>query len=112
MDSFKAHITEIVQEKLNSINCELIIVPSGMTSVYQPLDIGIFGIVKPKLEILWCAEQRNLRHTTGKTLVDNIIRFEDAYAELTKDHVKKRWKKAIKDHFIEIKNDQYESDAE
>ena len=67
---------------------------------------------KPILEDLWCAEQRNLRHTTGKTLVDNIIHFADAYAELTKDHVKKAWKTAIKDHFIEIENDQYESDAE
>ena len=64
MDSFKVHKTEIVQEKLSSINCGLIIVPPGMMSVYQLLDIGIFGIVNPKLEDLWCAEQRNLRQTT------------------------------------------------
>ena len=53
----------------------------------------MFSIVKPKLEDLWCAEQRNLRHTTGKALVDSIIRFEDAYAELTKDQVKKALEK-------------------
>ena len=101
MGSFKVHKIEIVQGKLSSINCELIIVPPGMTSVYQPLGFGIL-VVKPKLEVLWC-EQQNLRHTTGKPLVDSIIRFKDAYAELTKDQVEKQWKKLLKTILLKLK---------
>ena len=48
LDKHKSHITDVVKDYAKSKNIHLIYVLSGMTSVYQPLDICINGIIKEK----------------------------------------------------------------
>ena len=49
MDCYKAHHTLNVIKKADDLNIQLIFVPANGTSIYQPLDRRIFGIVKSKL---------------------------------------------------------------
>ena len=111
MDCCPSHKTVCIRNKLQSINCELILVPPGQTGIYQPLDVGVFGVVKKKCQSFWFNEQSNSRPTTHNATLDGIKRFEDAYAEVLKDTIKKAWSKAIKNYFAEIEYDNYESDA-
>ena len=48
MDSFSAHQTECIRDKLDRINCELVIVPEGQTGKYQQLDVGVFSVIKKR----------------------------------------------------------------
>lgn len=49
LDVFKAHHTLNVIKRANELNIQLIFVPANGTSIFQPLDRKIFGIVKSKL---------------------------------------------------------------
>ncbi|CAG8810625.1 12418_t:CDS:1, partial [Racocetra fulgida] len=40
-DSFRAHITDAVKKKLQENNNDLVVIPGGLTSVCQPLDVSI-----------------------------------------------------------------------
>ena len=40
-DSFRGHLEESVKEKFNEYNIDLAVIPGGLTSIYQPLDIAI-----------------------------------------------------------------------
>lgn len=48
LDVYPAHRTEAVREKAKSRNIILLFVPAGGTSLYQPLDIKIFGELKSR----------------------------------------------------------------
>jgi len=48
LDKHKTHKTEKVTNYAKEKNIHLIYVPEGMTSIYQPLDIRINGIIKGK----------------------------------------------------------------
>jgi hypothetical protein len=48
MDKFDSHTTDNVKQCANNKNIYLIYVPNGMTSIFQPLDIKINGIIKEK----------------------------------------------------------------
>lgn len=108
MDSFAAHQTDCIRDKLERINCELLIVPAGQTGKYQPLDVGVFSVVKRSCETLWMAEQRGQRKSTGNATVDGVNRFSDAYSDLSKETVKSAFEKAIKQYFIYEDKPEYE----
>ena len=40
-DAFKGHLTDSVKNQLRKMNTELLVIPGGMTSVLQPMDISI-----------------------------------------------------------------------
>lgn len=40
-DSFRAHLSKPVRSTLRSINTECVVIPGGMTSMLQPLDVSI-----------------------------------------------------------------------
>ena len=46
LDQFTIHTDEFVAEEAKKRNIELIFVPKGLTSKYQPLDVLINGILK------------------------------------------------------------------
>ena len=48
LDKHETHKTEKVKNYAKEKNIHLIYVPDGMTSIYQPLDISINGIIKEK----------------------------------------------------------------
>ena len=48
LDKHDSHKTDKVKNYANSKNIHLIYVPGGMTSIFQPLDIYINGIIKEK----------------------------------------------------------------
>lgn len=52
LDCFRAHCTDAVKEEAKRLGIKLIFVPANGTGKYQPLDRGIFGIVKSKLRSL------------------------------------------------------------
>lgn len=52
LDCYKAHRTDAVKEEADNLGIELIFVPACGTSIYQPLDRRIFGILKAHLRSL------------------------------------------------------------
>ncbi len=41
LDAFRAHLTDTVKDSLLKTNSNLVVIPGGMTSVLQPLDVSI-----------------------------------------------------------------------
>ncbi len=73
MDSFSAHLTDDVKEKLESNKVHTIIVPGGCTSVLQPLDVSLNKPFKAILRRLWqqymmeSAEELERKRAEGNT---------------------------------------------
>ena len=60
-DSFEAHKTEQVKQSLKSENTDLSVIPGGLTSVLQPLDVCLNKPFKDRLRdvMAWITEKRN-----------------------------------------------------
>ena len=56
LDQFTIHTDDFVKDEAKKRNIELIYVPKGLTSKYQPLDVLINGILKQKAKKLWRQE--------------------------------------------------------
>lgn len=69
LDSYGAHWTEKVLETANKIGLEFILVPKGLTSLCQPLDISFNGPFKIARTHLWIKERSN-----GILCTDNVER--------------------------------------
>ncbi|CAL1281597.1 unnamed protein product [Larinioides sclopetarius] len=52
-DSFKVHLTDEVLEKSRKLNAKLAIIPGGLTSMLQPLDVCINKSFKVRLRSKW-----------------------------------------------------------
>ena len=52
LDSFSAHITPAVKQKLKSINTVPLVIPGGCTSKIQPLDVSLNKPFKSRSEEL------------------------------------------------------------
>ena len=68
-DSFKAHKTEQVKRSLKSENMDLSVIPGGLTSVLQPLDICLNKPFKDRLRqrwMTWMAEGIHELTPTGR----------------------------------------------
>src|SRR5947209_1940817 len=48
MDKYSTHMTDNVKNHANYLNIHIIYIPEGMTFKFQPLDVGINGIIKEK----------------------------------------------------------------
>lgn len=53
LDSFRCHRSDYVKAMLKEDNTDLIIIPGGMTSILQPLDVGINKPMKTALRRRW-----------------------------------------------------------
>ena len=49
LDAFKGHLTDSVENQLCKMNTELVIIPGGITSVLQPMDVSINKPFKDRL---------------------------------------------------------------
>jgi hypothetical protein len=49
LDAFKGHVIDSVKGQLRKIKTELVAIPSGMTSVLQPMDVSTKKLFKERL---------------------------------------------------------------
>ena len=40
LDAFRGHLTDAVREKIHSLASDLVVIPAGMTSALQSLDVN------------------------------------------------------------------------
>ncbi|KAE8740145.1 hypothetical protein FOCC_FOCC014343 [Frankliniella occidentalis] len=86
MDSFRGHLTEQVKDKFKRMQTDMVIIPGGMTSLLQPLDICINKPFKNKIEEYYCDWM--VRGEKQYTLTGRIKRPDP---ELLISWVKKAW---------------------
>jgi hypothetical protein len=48
-NGFKGHVTDSVKDQLLKMKTELVVIPGGMTSVLQPMDVSINKSFKDRL---------------------------------------------------------------
>jgi len=69
LDAFKGHLTDSVKNQLRKMKTELVVIPSGMTSVLQPMDVSINKPLKDRLRqqyLTWIADPALKLTETGK----------------------------------------------
>jgi hypothetical protein len=93
LDQFTIHTDKFVKDEAKKRNIELIFVPKGLTSKYQPLDVLINGILKQKAKKLWREEivkDPNIKITNS----DAVKHFLTAKEEITSEIIKKSFDKS------------------
>ena len=53
LDQYRCHMMESVVSAIQSLGCEIIHLPSGCTSLFQPVDVGINKPLKSGIRVLW-----------------------------------------------------------
>jgi hypothetical protein len=69
LDAFKGHLTDSVKNQLRKMKTELVVIPGGMTSVLQPMDISINKPFEDRLRqqyLTWIADPARELTETGK----------------------------------------------
>ena len=93
LDQHPSHTTKFVKDYALSKNIELIYIQKGYTYKYQPLDVGINGIIKQKSKAIWRKEK--IKNTELKiTNADGIKHLLTAISELTEEVIKKSFIKS------------------
>lgn len=93
LDSHPSHCTDFIKKYSLEKNIELIYVPKGYTYKFQPLDVGINGIIKQKSKSIWRSEKiknPNLKITNE----DGIKHFLKAISEISKETIIKSFQKS------------------
>ena len=55
-DSFEAHVTDTVKASFKCENTELAVIPGGLTSLLQPLDVSLNKLFKDGVRKQWMAD--------------------------------------------------------
>jgi len=67
LDAFNGHLTDSVKNKFRKLKTELVVIPGGMTSVLQPIDVSINKPFKDRLRqhyLKWISDPaRELKET-------------------------------------------------
>lgn len=69
LDSFRGHITDRVKKSIANEGCDLVIIPGGLTSVVQPLDVVLNKPFKDRVGAFyneWMAQADNPKTPTGR----------------------------------------------
>jgi hypothetical protein len=93
LDQFTIHTDNFIAEEAKKRNIELIYVPKGLTSKYQPLDVLINGILKQKAKKIWREEivkNPNIKITNS----DSVKHFLKAKEDITSEIIKKSFNKS------------------
>uniref|UniRef100_A0A8C4S949 HTH CENPB-type domain-containing protein n=1 Tax=Erpetoichthys calabaricus TaxID=27687 RepID=A0A8C4S949_ERPCA len=67
MDSFRGHLTEVVKERLKDGKTDQVIIPRGMTSLLQPLDVCINRPFKAHVSGMYTEWAATVVHDTTPT---------------------------------------------
>ena len=93
LDQFHVHVSEFFKNEAINKNIELIYVPKGLTSKYQPLDVLINGILKQKAKKLW--RQEIIKDPDMKiTNADSVKHFLKAKEDITSEIIIKSFNKS------------------
>ncbi len=85
-DSFRGHLEESVKKKFHDSNIDLAVIPGGLTSICQPLDVAINKPFKDNLRKEWHLWMAN--GSAGKTAAGNLRRAK--YSDVC-NWVKRSW---------------------
>ena len=69
LDAFKGHLTDSMKNQLRKMKTELVVIPGGMTSVLQPMDVSINKPFKDRLRqqyLTWIVDPGRELTETGK----------------------------------------------
>jgi hypothetical protein len=69
LDAFKGHVTDSVKDQLRKMKTELVVIPGGMTSMLQPMDVSINKPFRDRLRqqyVTWIADPARELTETGK----------------------------------------------
>ena len=69
-DSFRDHLEESVKKKFHDLGFDLVVIPGGLTCIYQPLDVTINKPFKDNLRKKW--HNWMAAGGAGKTAADNL----------------------------------------
>ena len=90
-DIFPAHQAECVVTKAKELKIELLFVPAGGTSQYQPLDVKVFGELKSrarkKFEHL--AFEKQTRNITYEESISILV---ESWLSISQENIEEAWK--------------------
>ena len=69
LDAFKEHLTDSMKNQLRKMNTELVVIPGGMTSVLQPMNVSIKKPFEDRLRqqyLTWILDPARKLTETGK----------------------------------------------
>ena len=95
LDSARHHITSAVKKHCKSHNINLVIIPPHTTSICQPLDVRIFGIVKPQLQ-QYTINQREASPNKSSPIHTTFHEFMSYYHRLRPSTIVKAFTTACK----------------
>ncbi|KAJ1202141.1 hypothetical protein NDU88_005942 [Pleurodeles waltl] len=99
-DMFRAHTSDDIKILAKSSQVTLAVIPGGLTSVLQPLDVCLNKPFKDRVRKMWCEwmSSGQARLTKGGNMMKPDIEliakwFRDAWEEIPEDMVKHAFKK-------------------
>jgi len=94
LDDYQAHWTDEVKQAAANMNVELIKVPPGLTSYYQPLDVSFNGPMTKARQRMWLHQR--LIHPAYKDSHQNAVeRAQLAYQGISREATIEAWRKAF-----------------
>ena len=100
LDAFRCHRMPFIKKKLVEDKTDLVIIPSGMTKMLQPLDVCVNKLVKDALRLLWnmwLLEGDHMLTTDGRmrilTLLDVVEWIAKVWHELDPTIIRKGFMK-------------------
>lgn len=114
LDSFRGHCTDAVKARLAETSTDLVIIPGGMTSMLQPLDVCLnkpFKAHVKRLYAQWMADGIYALTPTGRVRRPDIPLLcqwiVDAWKAIPADLVRKSFKKCAISNSLDGSEDDY-----
>lgn len=94
VDSYSSHTSKFSIAKARDLNIDIVFIPNGMTDELQPLDYGVFSILKSIAN----AKLRNyMRQNIGSTIgIERSVKFLfDSWEKVSKQTISDAWEKYL-----------------
>ena len=89
LDALKGHLTDSAKNQLRKMNTELVVIPGGMTSVLQPMDVSINKPFKDRLRqryLTWILDPALELTETGKNQTCSSLRSRAVAVSCMESH--------------------------
>lgn len=98
VDCYGSHVTEKVMNKARDLSIEMVVVPAGGTGLYQPLDIAVYGMLKP----IAASTFREMYFYYSDMIVINktlaAMCLIESWKKMIQEQIKLGWKQYIEMH--------------